>query len=94
VKDGLLHEIVLYETKLEVPAAEKIVMVSSKATQMDLTGTRPQDVGNQFINEVMKREIGRQKCLEAECDLYMSLDCDELYEGEPLRRTCEQVFNH
>lgn len=92
VERGLLHEIVEYDSKKEPMTKErKKSMTSRKATGMDLGGARPEDIGDQFIHEVSKREQGRQLCLKAGCDLFMSMDCDECYEDQALRSVCETV---
>jgi hypothetical protein len=41
-------------------------------------------IGEQFFNELTKREIGRQKCLEKGCTHFMSMDADEYYVYEQL----------
>lgn len=38
-------------------------------------------IGDQFFNELMKRERGRLKCLGAKCTYFMSMDCDEFYDS-------------
>jgi hypothetical protein len=38
----------------------------------------------QFLNELNKREIGRQYCERAGCNFVMSMDCDEFYREDEL----------
>lgn len=39
----------------------------------------PSEIGDQFFNELSKREQGRQACLDAGCGYFMSIDVDEFY---------------
>lgn len=48
-------------------------------------------IGNQFFNELQKRELGRQACLRAGCTHFMSMDTDEFYLEDQLRRAMEEV---
>jgi hypothetical protein len=41
---------------------------------------------NPHVCEVAKRNQGRQRCLNARCDYFMSMDCDELYVKEEFDR--------
>lgn len=45
----------------------------------DLGVNSPDLIGDQFFNELRKREIGRQKCLEQGCTHFMAMDTDEFY---------------
>lgn len=47
------------------------------------------DIGNQFINETMKRDICRQKCEEKGCTHFLGMDCDEFYRHDQL-----EWYNH
>lgn len=78
VKSGLVDTIIPFKPK-SYQLEEKKRLVSPRATGADLGGAKVAEIGDQFFNELCKREIGRKACLEAGCEFFMSLDCDEFY---------------
>lgn len=88
---GLIDELVEYAPRSDFTAAEKRAMVSPISTGFDLGGARAEEVADQFFNEMLKREEGRRRCLAAGCRFFMSMDCDECYLAEPLRRVVERM---
>lgn len=48
-------------------------------------------VGNQFFNEITKRELGRLALERAGCTHYLLMDTDEFYLQEELER-CKQII--
>ena len=77
-KEGLIDKSICFAPRA-YSAAEKKALVSPRATGADLGGVDSSDIGEQFFNELRKREAGRLACLEAGCDFFMCLDCDEFY---------------
>lgn len=77
-KEGLIDKSICFAPRA-YSAAEKKALVSPRATGADLGGVDSSDIGDQFFNELRKREVGRQECLAAGCDYFMCLDCDEFY---------------
>ena len=51
-------------------------------------------VGNQFLNEITKREIGRLKCMATGCTHFMTIDADEYYLGDQLKRAKEIIIEN
>ncbi len=42
-------------------------------------GAATSDISDQFFNELLKRELGRNKCASNGCTLFMPMDSDECY---------------
>jgi len=78
----LVDELVFYEPRAFSPA-EKASLVSPNA-RPDEVGGSYSGIGDQFFNELSKRELGRQKCLENGCTHFFSLDADEYYRHNEL----------
>jgi len=57
---------------------KKKKLVSFRAPKAQ-TGGFPERIGEQFFNELTKREIGRLACKANNCTHFMSLDADEYY---------------
>eukprot|EP00949_MAST-11_sp_MAST-11-sp1_P004819 g4819.t1 len=87
---GLVTELVEYCPR-RFSASEKENLCSSQATGVDLGGARARDISDVFLNELSKREIGRQKCLSHGCTHFMSLDCDECYKCDDLLSVISRV---
>jgi hypothetical protein len=80
VYTGAVHEIVHY-TPRSFTVEEKRNLLSPRFDP-DEIGVVHQDIdsiGDQFFNELTKREIGRQYCMRNGCSHFMSMDCDEFY---------------
>lgn len=74
--EGLVDEIVLHSPHA-FSGDEKRLLVSPRASPSELgPGVLPEQVGDQFLNEVVKRETGRLHCLRAGCTHFMSLDAE------------------
>jgi len=89
---GLVHELVKYEPR-EFSPKEKAFLISPSADPMEV-GKKPSEVADVFFNEMQKREIGRLRCKENGCTHFMSMDCDEHYKAEELRRVIELIDRH
>lgn len=63
---------------------EKRQAISSTATSSTLGGP-PESVSAVFFNEMAKRQIGRERCLEQGCSHFISLDSDEYYLKEEIQ---------
>ena len=81
---GLVDELLEYSPRA-FSLDEKKTLVSRRATDMHLGGACVEDVGDQFMNELTKREIGRRACATHGCNYFMSLDADECYLAPQLR---------
>lgn len=84
-KLGLIDELVPY-TPRTFSAADKKRTVSVRATSADLGRFKPEQLQDQFMNEVSKREIGRQRCMAHGCTHFMPLNCDEFYTSDQLQQ--------
>ncbi len=42
-------------------------------------GAATSEISDQFFNELLKREVGRTKCMANQCQLFMPMDSDECY---------------
>jgi len=80
---SLIDELVFYQPQ-HFSDEEKIELVSQSATSE--VGGDATLVGNQFFNEITKREIGRRKCKENGCTHFLSVDTDEFYLAHELNR--------
>lgn len=80
---GLVDELVLYTPKI-FGREERIPLISVRATGVDLQTDSIESIGNQFFNEISKRELGRRLCERNECTHFMSLDADEFFEEKQL----------
>lgn len=58
------------------------------------TGGPAEHIAEQFINETMKREAGRLKCLAAGCTHVMSMDADEFYIHDELVAAMRLILQH
>ena len=86
--EGLVDELLEYAPRVFSPE-EKKALVSRRATDAHLGGVSVEDVGDQFMNELTKRELGRQACATRGCNYFMSLDADECYLAPQLRAVKE-----
>ena len=68
---------------------ERKSLIAYRSTGYDLGGAKTSEIGDQFFNEVRKREIGRKACLAAGCTHFLGLDCDEYY--DKVSRCCEAM---
>ena len=96
LKDEMLvDEIVEYENPKSggFSKEEKISLVSSRATGSDLGGARAVDIADPFFNELKKRELGRNFCMNAGCTHFMSIDTDEFYQRDQLKSTWERMIS-
>jgi hypothetical protein len=60
----------------------------------DDTGGPVEQIADQFLHELNKRELGRQQCLAAECTHFMSMDADEFYIESELRAAMAAIQQH
>jgi hypothetical protein len=88
VNKKLVDELIFYEPKL-FSREERTELVSQRAGAE--VGGPVEAIGNQFFNELQKRELGRQACYRAGCSHFMSMDTDEFYLEEELRHAMEEV---
>jgi len=87
---GLVDEMRLYHPK-QFSDEEKTQLCSPSSKEL---GGPPTMVSNQFFNELMKREIGRQMCAERGCTHFMSMDTDEFYKQDELARVKQKILDH
>eukprot|EP01121_Diplochlamys_sp_Union-15-3_P000135 TRINITY_DN10122_c0_g1_i1.p1 TRINITY_DN10122_c0_g1~~TRINITY_DN10122_c0_g1_i1.p1 ORF type:complete len:326 (+),score=18.81 TRINITY_DN10122_c0_g1_i1:63-1040(+) len=90
VHRGLVNELVKYEPRL-FSNEEKKANISNSVSPEAIGGPL-ETIGNQFLNELTKREIGRLKCYENGCTHFISMDADEYYLKEELRNAKELVL--
>ena len=88
-RSGMVDVALLYEPRRFHSALERRRLVSTRA-MADSLGTDLSNLGDQFLNEVSKREAGRQECAKAGCTHFMSVDCDEFYVASQLQ--VRQIF--
>lgn len=50
--------------------------------------------GHGHLNEIHKRQIGMDKCIERDCKIHMSMDCDEFYKQEQFERCLDEFKNN
>ena len=81
---GLVDELIEYAPRT-FTLEEKKKLISRRATDQHLGGTSVTDLGEQFFNELTKREVGRRACAARDCNYFMSMDCDEFYHAAELR---------
>lgn len=91
VKDRLIDKCIQYKPRRFSPRERKR-LVSVRATGSDLGGAAVDQIGDQFFNELTKREIGRQACCDNGCTHFMSMDADECYVGAQLRHCKQRVL--
>eukprot|EP00937_MAST-01D_sp_MAST-1D-sp2_P007130 g7130.t1 len=84
VAAGLVDRVVEYAPRA-FSVEQKRRLVSRRATEQQLGGASVDQLGDQFLNELTKRELGRQACRDAGCNYFMSLDADEFYRAAELR---------
>lgn len=89
--DGLVDELVEYQSRPFKPN-EKLQVSSPYSNQ--IPHGKPEIIGDQFINELTKREIGRQKCIDQSCTHFMTMDTDEYYLEEQFRRAKEDILRN
>jgi hypothetical protein len=89
---GLVNDLLKYEPRTFSPQ-EKRQLVSPLARLQELGGS-PETVADQFMNEVTKRELGRQMCLAAGCTHFMSMDADEYYLEKELAYAKEKILQN
>jgi len=87
---NLVNDLIHYETK-SFSNEEKKRLVSHTATE-DILGGPVECVGDVFFNEMMKRELGRLKCMESGCTHFISSDADEYYLKEQLKYAKKMVM--
>eukprot|EP00940_MAST-03C_sp_MAST-3C-sp2_P001920 g1920.t1 len=83
VSNGLVDEIRRYDPK-SFDRDERVQLVSVRAVGSETNSIDA--IGDQFFNELSKREIGRQMCKARGCTHFMALDADEFYVSEELAR--------
>eukprot|EP01006_Ploeotia_vitrea_P057157 TRINITY_DN68156_c5_g1_i10.p1 TRINITY_DN68156_c5_g1~~TRINITY_DN68156_c5_g1_i10.p1 ORF type:complete len:310 (-),score=5.22 TRINITY_DN68156_c5_g1_i10:385-1293(-) len=91
--DGLIDDLVEYTTVQDFDDDTKRKLISKYACLNDVGGS-VLGVADQFLNELCKRNIGLQKCREAGCDLFMSMDTDEFYKKDQLAAAKEFMMQH
>jgi len=57
-------------------------------------GGPPETIGDQFFNEMTKRELGRLECKKAGCTHFMSMDTDEFYITRELAAAKELILKN
>ena len=90
VKKKLVDELVLYNPQIYT-TSEKRKMVSKNAEKL-MIGGGVETIGDQFFNELKKREIGRKKCESHGCSHFMSMDTDEFYLEDELSYVKKIIF--
>eukprot|EP01120_Amphizonella_sp_Union-15-10_P002576 TRINITY_DN12891_c0_g1_i1.p1 TRINITY_DN12891_c0_g1~~TRINITY_DN12891_c0_g1_i1.p1 ORF type:complete len:337 (-),score=56.28 TRINITY_DN12891_c0_g1_i1:4-1014(-) len=90
VQKGLVEELVLYTPKIFEP--EEKMAFTSKEVRPEELGGPVETIGNQFLNEISKREIGRLKCAERGCTHFMTIDADEYYLTNELNYAKEKIL--
>jgi len=89
---GLVDQLIYYQPK-SWTEAEKIQLVSKNSQYKDL-GCDVSQVGDQFFNEITKRELGRLNCLENGMTHFISMDCDEFYLKSELAYAKQKMINN
>ena len=89
VEENLVDEMLLYQPS-NFSSAERKELVS-KSAPLSLQGANADTIGEQFFNELRKRELGREKCAQNGCTHFMSIDTDEFYLNEELARVKQVV---
>lgn len=79
-----------YEPK-QFPDEEKIALCSPNSKEL---GGPPTMVSNQFFNEIKKRDIGRQMCVDKGCTHFMSMDTDEFYTERDLALAKKMILEN
>ena len=52
-------------------------------------------IADQYLNEIMKREVGRLACYKyGGCNYFMAMDCDEFYKDSDLKNMKTYVFDN
>lgn len=86
-KKELIDEVKHYTPRI-FTQQEKEALVSPNASKKELSGSS-EHIGEQFFNELTKRELGRQMCQAVGCTHFMSMDTDEFYHTEQLQKVKE-----
>lgn len=73
----LVNDLIPYEPKQFTPEEKK--QLTAKTVTEEALGGPIHTVMDVFFNELMKREIGRLKCLENGCTHFIASDADEYY---------------
>ena len=60
-------------------------MISPYSDSTGVTSSVPQ-IADQFFNELLKRDVGRQKIEENGCDDMLAMDTDEFYVKEQFEK--------
>jgi len=55
-------------------------------------GGPPETIGDQFFNEMTKRDLGRLECKKVGCTHFMSMDTDEYYLTRELAAAKELIL--
>lgn len=93
VQRKLVDEIVLYKPK-KFSVEERRELLSPKPLQKEVAGLDIRCIEDQFFNELSKRDIGRQKCLENGCTHFMSMDSDEYYLDEQFKEAKKLILEN
>lgn len=98
---GLINELVLYnEAQRELTDIEVLYCLSRDFDYASLgaddakgvsKGEASRSLARQYVHELRKREIGRQRLAEAGCSHFMCLDADEYYLFEQLEWVKREV---
>jgi hypothetical protein len=91
LKRGLINELVHYQPRIFTPAEKREIV--SQYTYV-VPGGRAELVSDQFVNESVKREIGRLKALDSGCTHFMTMDSDEYYIREELERAKQIIWDN
>lgn len=90
VARGLVDDLVPYKP-VTFSASQKKELVSPRTTGSDLGGAATSEISDQFFNELLKREVGRTKCMANQCQLFMPMDSDECYVQDQLRAAVDRM---
>lgn len=91
-KRKLIDEIILY-TPRPFSVEEKIALTATIPDPKELHFGH-EYIGDQFLNELSKREIGRAKCLENGCSHFICMDSDEYYLDNQITFAKEKILKN
>jgi len=91
--EGLVDNVIHYETNFSMSLAEKQTIISPNARNDEMGGP-VELIGNQFFNECKKREIGRLDCLHNQCTHFLCMDADEYYFADEVRESKEIILKN
>ena len=82
-ESGLVDKVIEYKTKTF--SIEERFNLLSEYSNVNIGNDGLQSIGEQFFNELMKRNIGHQLCLSAGCSHLISIDADEFYVSSQIK---------